>query len=84
MRTAIENKRQKAETTLATTKLLTFLTPAQVSQILGVPEARLCIWRITGEPALAFHKFGKSVRYSLEEVEAFIARNAKNHTGDAA
>jgi hypothetical protein len=77
MNTVIETKQGRVA-------LKKFYTPAEVSEILDVPEGRLSIWRITGKPALAFHKFGKSVRYSVKEVEAFIRRTEQEHTGDAA
>ncbi|KZX73595.1 excisionase, partial [Oleiphilus sp. HI0009] len=51
------------------------LTPKQVSEILGVSEQTLAIWRCQKRYPLAYVKVGRYVRYRQDDVSSFLADN---------
>lgn len=53
------------------------LTADEVSQILGVNTHTLAVWRCTGRYNLPYVKAGRLVRYSENDVTAFINRSTK-------
>ena len=53
------------------------LTPSEVADRLAVAEHTLAIWRVDRRH-LPFIKIGRMVRYSEDEVEAFIERSAQD------
>jgi len=65
MTTSIQN-------TIHTTKLI---SSAETAQILGVKETTLSQQRWRGCKSLPWVKLGKSVRYKLSDIEAYIERN---------
>ena len=54
------------------------IKPAVVSEILGVKETTLTIWRSKGHPKLPYYKIGGKVMYSESDIEAFISNNTVN------
>ena len=54
------------------------LTPLQVSEMLGVKESTLMVWRSTGRYSLPFVKIGWKAMYRLEDIQAFIERRTRN------
>lgn len=48
------------------------LTPAQVAELLQIPEATLAAWRTTGRVKLPFLKLGRAVRYRWADVEQLL------------
>lgn len=54
------------------------LTPGQVSELLGVSEATLKLWRERlergrkGEHGPVFYRLAGKIRYSLSDVEAWL------------
>ncbi len=53
------------------------LTPSEVADRLAVAEHTLAVWRVDRRH-LPFIKIGRMVRYSEDEVEAFIERSARD------
>jgi excisionase family DNA binding protein len=53
------------------------LTSAEVAELLGVSIGSLAVWRCTQRYPLAFVKVGRSVRYRIEDVEAFVAARTR-------
>jgi len=50
-----------------------FFTPVEVAQLLGVKVQTLSVWRCHGRyPELQWHKFGRRIRYSEQDVYSFI------------
>ncbi|WP_144210037.1 helix-turn-helix domain-containing protein [Shewanella donghaensis] len=56
------------------------LTPAQVSEFLGVTIGTLSVWRCTGRYPLSFIKVGRRVMYRQSDVENFINGRVYEHT----
>lgn len=54
----------------ATKKLL---TEKEAAAYLGIAPGTLSVWRSTKRYPLAYHKIGRCVRYSMDELEAFAA-----------
>ncbi len=52
------------------------LTPSEVADRLAIAEHTLAVWRVDRRH-LPFIKIGRMVRYSEDEVEAFIERSAR-------
>lgn len=52
-------------------KVMQFITAAQLSKILGVPQGTLRYWRAVGLGPV-WHKLEGSIRYSTEDVESYI------------
>jgi len=52
-------------------KLLQLLTGKQLSTMLGIPEGTLRYWRNVGLGPV-WHKLEGSIRYALEDVEAYV------------
>lgn len=48
------------------------LTPAQVAELLQIPETTLAAWRTTGRVKLAYVKLGHAVRYRRADVETLL------------
>ena len=59
------------------------LSEQEVSSITGVAPGTLSVWRSTGRVDLPFIKLGRKVAYRPEDVEAFLARNRRNHTSSS-
>ena len=51
------------------------LTPKQVSEMLGVSEQTLAIWRCQKRYPLAYVKVGRYVRYRQDDVSSFLSVN---------
>jgi excisionase family DNA binding protein len=50
-----------------------FFTPVEVAELLGVKVQTLSVWRCNGRyPELRWHKFGRLIRYSKQDVYGFI------------
>ena len=48
------------------------LTPAQSSEVLGVSEQTLAIWRCNKRYSLRYVKVGRYVRYRYSDILSFI------------
>jgi len=48
------------------------LTPAEVSEMLGITEGTLSVWRCTKRYPLTYCKAGSKVRYRAADVAKFI------------
>jgi excisionase family DNA binding protein len=55
------------------------LTPKQAAEFLQVPETTLSIWRTTNRVRLPYFKLGRSVRYRLKDLQAFIESQMHAH-----
>jgi len=57
------------------------LTPEQVSMRLGITPETLQAWRTCNRYDLPYVKVGRLIRYRNVDIERFIARRTKSHTG---
>lgn len=62
-----------------TTQSLNTVNTQEAAEILGLSPNTLNQWRNL-KRGPAFHKFGKSVRYSLLELEAYMERTRRERT----
>lgn len=60
-----------------------FLTRAEAAEYLGNKPQTLALWHSTGRYALPVVKVGRSVRYRISDLEAFIAARTVSHTGES-
>ena len=51
------------------------LSAGQTAEILGLKESTLAQFRWRGDKRLPWVKLGKSIRYKLSDIEAFIERS---------
>lgn len=65
--------------TLTEEKYPSNLTPKQASEFLQVPEDTLAIWRCNNRVRLPYFKLGRSVRYRLKDLQAFIDSQMHAH-----
>jgi hypothetical protein len=49
-----------------------------LSKYLGIPAASLSKARSIGYPKIPYIKIGKTVRYNLDQVDAFLVENTVN------
>lgn len=68
---------------MITTAFSQLLTPAQVSEILGISQQTLAVWRCTKRYELRYCKTGRLVRYRAEDVQAFIERRTHGNPDPA-
>ena len=61
---------------------LTLVDNKQAADILGVHYLTLQNWRSTGKSP-KFIKVGRSVRYRLSDLKAWLEAKTRNHTGEA-
>ena len=54
------------------------LKPQEVSQVLGVTENTLAVWRSTQRYPLRFVKVGRSVMYRTDDLAHFIDERTRN------
>ncbi len=59
------------------------LSPAEVSEVLGVKEQTLAVWRCSGRHSLPFLKVGGSIRYRRADLEEWLAARTFMSTGAA-
>lgn len=59
------------------------LGEAEAAEMLGVRKNTLATWRHLGRYSLAYVKIGRSVRYRLADLQAFIAARTVTNTGEA-
>ncbi len=50
------------------------ITPRQASEVLGITEATLSVWRCTRRYPLPFVKIGRKVFYRGEDINNFIKK----------
>lgn len=55
----------------------------QAAEILGIKKQTLAVWRTTGRYDLPFIKVGRSVRYRVSDLEAFLEARTVRSTGEA-
>lgn len=60
---------------VSSTETLILLTPQEAASFLRIGEATLNKWRFTGSQNLRFCKIGRRIRYSKNDLEAFVAAN---------
>ena len=53
------------------------LTEAQTAELLGISTATLSAWRSRGTSDLPFVRVGRSVRYRLSDIEAYLANRTQ-------
>ena len=58
----------------------TMLDPVQAAAHLRIKAGTLATWRSTGRYGIPYSKVGKSVRYSMEDLDAFLASNTRTAT----
>ena len=61
---------------------LTLVDNKQAADIIGVHYLTLQNWRSTGKSP-KFIKVGRSVRYRLSDLKAWLEAKTRNHTGEA-
>lgn len=61
--------------------MTTHLTTSEAAQHLGVSEATLRKWRITGGGP-RYRKLGRAVRYAADDLASFLASAARTSTSD--
>lgn len=59
------------------------LTPEQTSEMLGVTEHTLAVWRCTKRYNLRYIKVGRLVRYKRNDISAFIDSRAQGDQVEA-
>lgn len=67
--------------TLATDDRL--VDEATAADFLAVKPQTLAVWRTTGRYSLPFAKIGRTVRYRMSDLRAFVASRTVNNTGEA-
>lgn len=67
----------------APTELRPLLTAIQAAERLGVPPSVLERWRGTGEGPAFIKLSGKYVRYSQEDIDAFVETHRRQSTAQA-
>lgn len=50
-------------------------TPEQAAQLLQIAESTLQKWRSTGENNVPFVKIGRSARYRVSDLKAYVERH---------
>ena len=60
------------------------LNPYEASQVLGVKEQTLAVWRTTGRHNLPFIRVGRSIKYRRSDLDAWLESRTMTHTGQAA
>jgi len=60
------------------------ITPEEAARLLGVKPSTLAAWRTLGRYHLPYVKIGAKVRYRPEDIDAFIERRTRQHTGEEA
>lgn len=61
----------------------TYLTEAQVAEILGISPRTLQAWRYRGGHTPAFVKLGRTVRYRRSDLDAWIEERRRKSTSDS-
>lgn len=56
------------------------MTSKEAAEYLGINEATLRDWRITGRHRIPFVKIGRSVRYAEGDLKNYIQSRTKTHT----
>ncbi|NQU42011.1 helix-turn-helix domain-containing protein [bacterium] len=59
------------------------LTPQEASEILGIKESTLAVWRCTKRYGIPYVKSGRLVRYRLADIERFIESRVEGGPVDA-
>lgn len=62
----------------------TIFSPAEVSEMLGVPVETLRYWRHKGAGPRSFKLGPKHVRYMRDDLDAWIAEQRRSAVGDGA
>lgn len=65
----------------ASTKPVPLMTKDEAAKYLGVSPGTLAVWRCVGRHGIPYHKIGRCVRYSLPDLDAWLAEN--RHDGKA-
>lgn len=59
------------------------LTAQQAAELLGIAEGTLSVWRCTRRyPELAYIKVGRSVKYRVSDINAFLAARTVGTTAE--
>jgi len=51
------------------------ITPKEVSNLLGIKEQTLAVWRMTEAVKIPYIKIGSAVRYRISDVATYIEEN---------
>ena len=54
------------------------ITPEQAAEYLCMSPKTMNKWRSTGENNIPYSKIGRSVRYRLSDLDAYIAKHSHN------
>ena len=57
------------------------LTAAEASEVLGVREQTLAVWRSSGRYSLKFVRCGRLIRYRRSDLDAWLESRTVTHTG---
>ena len=60
-----------------------FLDTSEAAAFIGLSPCTLEAWRVRGGGP-SYHKFGKAIRYSVADLEAFITKSARANTSRVA
>lgn len=56
----------------------TLLSRSEAAEYLGVSKATLAVWKCVNRYQLPVIKVGRSVKYHIADLEAFVNRNRQN------
>jgi len=72
------------EVFMATVTSTPLLNEKQAAELLGTTPGTLAVWRCTRRyPELRYIKIGRSVRYSVEDLQDFISRRTIGAAGES-
>jgi excisionase family DNA binding protein len=61
----------------------TLIDVIDAADYLGIKKQTLDVWRSTGRYESPFIKVGRSVKYRMSDLQAFVARRVATSTGQA-
>jgi excisionase family DNA binding protein len=60
------------------------MTRLQAAEYIGLKKQTLDAWACAGRNDLPYVKLGRAVRYCREDLDAWLERNSRTHTGQSA
>lgn len=61
-----------------------YLSPEEVSNLIGVKRTTLATWRVRNVYNIPFIKVGRKVAYDIRDIEAFLLSRKRGEVADAA